>query len=457
MSHPNAPYENNQTNVTAPTRTLIMGAAGRDFHNFNTVYRDDAATRVVAFTAAQIPGISNRIYPPSLAGQFYPDGIPILDEKDLDAVCRREAIDRVVFAYSDVTHDTVMHAASRALAAGADFEILGPRRTMIDVPIPVIAISSVRTGCGKSQLGRWLSQYVRARGLDVGVLRHPMPYGDLARQRVQRFASASDLKEADCTVEEREEYEPHIAAGGVIFAGVDYAAIANAAVAESQILLWEGGNNDYPFIKPDLHFVMVDALRPSQVTSHHPGETALRMADVVVIAKCDAASLKDVGKLTDSVRAIAGDVPIVKASSPVFLDTTETITGKRVLIVEDGPTITHGGMPHGAGFAAVKSLEAVEIVDPRRSAHNEIQQIYVQYPHIGRVLPAVGYSETQRDALTATINASAADVVIAATPVDLAAILDLDKPVVRARYDYGDWGAPTVGEFVDRFLDKKGL
>lgn len=434
-----------------------MGAAGRDFHNFNTVYRDDPATRVVAFTAAQIPGIANRHYPPSLAGPGYPNGIPILDENDLDAICRREAIQRVVFAYSDVPHPVVMHAASRALAAGADFEILGPGRTMIDVDRPVIAISSVRTGCGKSQLGRWLSRYMRDRGLNVGVLRHPMPYGDLARQRVQRFARSADLTEADCTVEEREEYEPHIAAGGVIFAGVDYGAIASAAVSESQVILWEGGNNDYPFLKPDLHLVMVDALRPHQVTSHHPGEAVLRMADIVIVAKCDAAPRQDVISLVRSVQEVVGEVPIVQASSPVRLETTEDLTGKRILIVEDGPTITHGGMPHGAGIAALEALPDVTVVDPRLTAHADIIKVYDQYPHIGTVLPAVGYSESQRAALADTINASAADLVVAATPVDLAAILDLNKPVVRARYDYDDWGTPTVGEFVDAFLRERGI
>lgn len=446
-----------KTKHTSPVRTLILGAAGRDFHNFNMVYRDDPTSQVVAFTAAQIPGIADRSYPPPLSGPRYQNGIPVLDEADFDEVCRRESVERVVFAYSDVTHQTVMHTASRALAAGADFEILGPKRTMLEMALPVIAVSSVRTGCGKSQLGRWLSKRLRSRGLKVGVLRHPMPYGDLARQRVQRFASTVDLIDAECTIEEREEYEPHIATGGVIFAGVDYAAIAKAAAAESQIILWEGGNNDFPFIKPDLHIVMVDALRPDQVTSHHPGEAVLRMADVIVIAKSDAAAPADVERLIKAVREVAGAVPIVRAASPVQLDAPQDVQGRRVLIVEDGPTITHGGMPHGAGFAAVQALNDVTIVDPRDSATVEIRQLFDRYPHIGPVLPAVGYSTDQRTALAATINASASDVVIAATPVNLAAILDIDKPVVRARYEYAESGSPCVGDIVNTFLEKHGL
>jgi predicted GTPase len=434
-----------------------MGAAGRDFHNFNMAYRNDPATEVVAFTAAQIPGISGRRYPASLAGPRYPDGIAILDEGDLEPICRRENIGRVVFAYSDVPHATVMHAASRALAAGADFVILGPESTMLRSPLPVIAISSVRTGCGKSQVGRWMSRRLRSRKRRVGVIRHPMPYGDLARQRVQRFASMADLAEADCTIEEREEYEPHIAAGGVIFAGVDYAEISTAAAREAELILWEGGNNDFPFLRPDLHVVLVDALRPDQLTTHHPGETVLRMADVVVLAKADAAAPDDVARLARSVREIVGDIPVVHGGSPVRLDKPEAVAGRRVLIVEDGPTITHGSMAHGAGFAAVSGLSGVEIVDPRQSAVMALQQVYECYPHIGKVLPAVGYSPEQRAALAETINASTADVVVAATPVDLAAILPLDKPVFRSRYEYADIGADTLGSIIDRFLDERGL
>ncbi|MBT5107496.1 MAG: GTPase [Rhodospirillaceae bacterium] len=445
-----------------PVRTLILGAAGRDFHNFNVVYRDDPDTRVVAFTAAQIPGISNRPYPASLAGPLYPNGVPILDEIDLDAICRRDSIERVVFAYSDVPHATVMHAASRALSAGADFVLLGPDRTMLTAPLPVIAISSVRTGCGKSQVGRWLSRRLRARNLNVGVLRHPMPYGDLARQSVQRFANRADLADADCTIEEREEYEPHIEAGGVIYAGVDYEAIVTAAADAADLILWEGGNNDFPFVAPDLHIVLVDALRPDQLTSHHPGETVLRMADVVVVAKANAAQPGDAERMADAARRIAGDVPIVQGASLVRLDAPQDVNGKRALIVEDGPTITHGGMPHGAGYNVVRSLGNAIIVDPRESASPLVRDVYDRYPHIGPVLPAIGYDAAQRGALADTINASAADVVVAATPVDIAAILDLNKPVVRAHYDYADRGeptlsAPTLGAIVDQFLDERKL
>ncbi len=440
-----------------PVRTLIMGAAGRDFHNFNLVYRNDPETEVVAFTATQIPGIADRSYPPDLAGALYPRGIPILDESDFDEICRRENIQRVVFAYSDVPHATVMHTASRAHAAGADFVLLGPSRTMLKSDLPVIAISSVRTGCGKSQVGRWLSQRLRTRGLAVGVLRHPMPYGDLRNQRVQRFATRDDLSNAACTIEEREEYEPHIAAGGVIFAGVDYADILAAAEAEAEIVIWEGGNNDFPFIKPDLHIVLVDALRPDQTDSHHPGETVLRMADVVVVAKSDAAPSGNVEQLITAVNDIIGSVPVILGGSPVRLDKLKEVTGKRVLIVEDGPTITHGGMPHGAGYAAVTAKKDLRVIDPRASAAPMIQKLYDQYPHIGPVLPAAGYGVEQRAALTETINKSDAEIVIAATPVDLAKILELDKPVVRVRYDYADLEEPGLAGIVDRFLDDNGL
>ena len=438
-------------------RTLILGAAGRDFHNFNVVYRNDNRSKIIAFTATQIPGISGRRYPSNLSGPLYPDGISILNEEDFENICRAEAIERVVFAYSDVTHPTVMHMASRALAVGANFELLGPSQTMLTAPLPVIAISSVRTGCGKSQLGRWLSKRLRDNGLKVGVLRHPMPYGDLQKQRVQRFASVDDLSEAECTIEEREEYEPHIEAGGVIFAGVDYADITKAAEKESQILLWEGGNNDLPFLKPDLHIVLVDALRPDQLTTHHPGEAVLRMADVVVIAKSNRASSETISEMKHAIHEIVGEIPIVLGESPVRLEDPTNVIGRSVLIVEDGPTITHGGMPSGAGMAAVSALIDVDIVDPRASATDSIRAVYQKHPHIGRVLPAMGYSAEQRDELAKTINNSRADVVVGATPSDLGKVLALDKPIVRARYDYAERGATTVAEIVESFLTRKGL
>ena len=437
-------------------RIVIMGAAGRDFHNFNMVYRDHPDYEVVAFTATQIPGIAGRRYPPALAGARYPDGLPIVDEAELDRLCREEAIDEVAFSYSDVTHATVMHAASRALAGGADFVLLGPRRTMIEAAVPVIAISAVRTGCGKSQVGRWLSAHLRRKGLTAAVIRHPMPYGDLERQAVQRFASPADLAAADCTIEEREEYEPHIAAGHPIFAGVDYARIAELAEAEGQLILWEGGNNDYPFLRPDLHIVLADALRPDQEMSHHPGEAVLRMADVAVIAKSDSASREQVEQVASVIAGIRPDLPVVRGASPVTLDERSAVEGRRVLVVEDGPTITHGGMGYGAGFVAVRDI-AAEIVDPRSCATPEIAAVFQRYPHIGPVLPAVGYGEAQQRALEKTINQSDADVVVAATPIDLGTLLKIDKPVVRARYDYADAEGPTLSNFIDAFLDRAGL
>ena len=341
-------------------RILILGAAGRDFHNFNAVYRDDPSSLVVAFTATQIPGIANRLYPASLAGPRYPQGIPIIVEDRLEEFCHAEAIGQVVFAYSDVPHAHVMHLASRTLATGADFLLLGPQRTMLTAPCPVIAVSGLRTGCGKSPTARWLAIYLRRRGRRVAVIRHPMPYGNLTLERVQRFASLSDLTAADCTIEEREEYEPHIAAGNVVFAGVDYGAILQAAASEADILVWDGGNNDFPFIRPDLHIGVADALRPEQVTTHHPGETIARMADVLVMNKANAATPHDVEALRANLRAVNPRATILRGNLPVRLDDPDAVRGRRVLVIEDGPTITHGGMATGAGrsVAAVRKIPA---------------------------------------------------------------------------------------------------
>ncbi len=434
-------------------RIVICGAAGRDFHNFNVVYRDDPATQVVAFTATQIPGIDARRYPAALAGARYPDGIPIFPEYELDALCRRERVDTVVFAYSDVTHEHVMHLASRVLAAGCDFTILGPRTTMLAAPRPVIAVSAVRTGCGKSQTARHLANLLKARGLRVAVARHPMPYGNLGLQRVQAFHSYADLDAARCTIEEREEYEPHIEAGHAVFAGVDYADVLAAAGRASDVIVWDGGNNDFPFFAPTVHVVVCDALRPAQLTTHHPGEAVLRMADVVVINKVDAAAAADVDRLEAAVAAIVPGVPVVRAASPVRIDDLERVRDRRVLVVEDGPTITHGGMAFGAGLSALRALGGVDIVDPRVSAAPDIARVYAQYPHIGQVLPAMGYSDAQVAALRATINASAADVVLAATPVDLARLGGFEKPVVRVHYAYADTGVPTLIGVVMQQLD----
>ena len=434
------------------TRVLILGAAGRDFHNFNMVYRDDPATQVVAFTRAQIPRTGDRCYPTSLAGPGYPNGIPIEDEADVEAICQREQVDQVVFAYSDVPHATVMHLASRALAVGADFVLLGPQRTMIRTRVPVIAISAVRTGCGKSQTARWLGRRLRERGLRVAILRHPMPYGALERQRVQRFAVREDLDAARCTAEEREEYEPHLAVGNIVFAGVDYEAIAAAAEQEADIIVWDGGNNDFPFLVPSLHLVVVDALRPGQATEYHPGETVLRMADVVIINKVDVADPVSVEREIEEVRGVSPTATIVRAASPVRLDDPQAVRGRRVLVVEDGPSITHGGMAYGAGYLAATRGGAGEVVDPRESAGPAVRALFARYPHIGRVLPAVGYDTQQLEDLRETINRSKADVVVAATPIDLARLIAVNKPVVRARYEYADAGEPTLGVLIDAFL-----
>ncbi len=431
-----------------------MGAAGRDFHNFNMVYRDDPETEVIAFTAAQIPDIADRHYPPSLAGAQYPDGIPIIDETELASFCRRQHVARIVFAYSDVSHNHVMHKASIALAAGADFVLLGPERTMLRAAVPVIATSAVRTGCGKSQTTRWLSRLLRKSGRRVAIVRHPMPYGDLRRQAVQRFATMTDLADADCTVEEREEYEPHMRLGNIVYAGVDYARILAQAEQQSDVLLWEGGNNDFPFIRPDLHIVLVDPLRPGHETTHHPGEAVLRMADIVVVAKSNAATPADIRKVIEAARILNPGATILRGASLVSADDPRALQGKRVLVVEDGPTITHGGMAYGAGFVAAKQAEAAEIVDPRSTAVGGLAEVYAHNPHIGSVLPAMGYGRRQLYDLQETINATSADVVAAATPCDLASLIEVDKPIVRVRYEFEEAESPGLGSHIEQFLNR---
>jgi predicted GTPase len=436
-------------------RILIMGAAGRDFHNFNVAFRDNPTYDVVAFTAAQIPGIAGRRYPPVLAGARYPNGIAIHDEAELDRICRERQVDEVIFAYSDVDHASVMHKAAVVLAAGADFSLLGPRRTMLRSHLPVIAICAVRTGVGKSQMARWLAGRLKQRGLRVAVLRHPMPYGDLERQAVQRFASFADLDTAACTIEEREEYEPHIRAGNVVFAGVDYARILRLAEKEADVIVWDGGNNDFPFVLPDLNIVLVDPLRPGHETTHHPGEAVLRMADIVVVAKANSASEVDVHRVTETARALAPDAVIARAASIVTLEDAAAVASKRVLVVDDGPTLTHGGMSYGAGYVAAIQAGVREVVDPRSSAVGEVAEVFRQYPHIGKVLPAMGYSARERTELQATINGSAADVVITGTPSDLAHILQLEKPVIRARYEFAEVGEPSLSGLIEGFLRRK--
>jgi len=400
-------------------RVVIMGAAGRDFHNFNTAYRHREDIEVVAFTAAQIPGIGGREYPPILAGPLYPDGIPIEDEEDLEDLCRSEGVDEVVFAYSDVRHETVMHAASRALAVGADFTLLGSQTTMLESTLPVIAVCAARTGTGKSQVSRWLSRRLRDRGLRVAVLRHPMPYGDLAAQRLQRFATIEDIDAADATIEEREEYEPHIAAGTIVYAGVDYQAILDEAQAEADVLIWDGGNNDFPFLRPDLHIALTDALRPEDGDRYYPGEAVLRMADAIIVAKVNAATSEQVELAEAQARELNPAATIIRGASPVVLDDPEAqlpggVRGKRVLVVDDGPTLTHGGMAYGAGYVAATEAGA-EIVEPLPHAAPLIREALTQYTHIEHVLPALGYGTEQLDALRESIAGAPIDAVISGT------------------------------------------
>ena len=434
------------------TRTVIMGAAGRDFHNFNVAYRDDPQVDVVAFTGTQIPHIVERRYPPELAGANHPRGIPIVKESELHELLANGDVDQVVFSYSDVSHQTVMHAASMVLASGADFVLLGSARTMIDASIPVIAVSAVRTGCGKSPTARWIASRLRNKGLRVAVLRHPMPYGDLTRQAVQRFATYADLDDAQCSVEEREEYEPHLRAGNVVYAGVDYQAIVDRAQTDADVLLWDGGNNDFPFVRPGLHLVLMDALRPGHESTHHPGEAVLRMADVVVISKVNTASTSAIRALTDTAHCLAPNAPVVHAALPVRVEDANAIRGRRVLVVEDGPTITHGGMPYGAGFIAASEAGAAELVDARNAVVGELATLFTEYPHIGPVLPALGYGKQQLQDLATTIARVDAEIVVTATPCDLQSLITIDKPVVRATYDFEDIDDPGLGAQIDAFI-----
>jgi predicted GTPase len=430
---------------------VILGAAGRDFHNFNVVFRDDPLVRVEAFTATQIPGIAERRYPPELAGDGYPDGIPIIEESALDELIERHPIDEVVFAYSDVPHSYVMEVASRVLALGPDVRMLGPERTMLRSSRPVVAISAVRTGAGKSQIARAVTAELSRRGHKVSVIRHPMPYGDLAEQRVQRFASYEDLDRAECTVEEREEYEPHLDAGAVVFAGVDYAAILKTAEAECEIVVWDGGNNDFPFIRPDLHIVVVDALRPHDVRGYYPGEAVARMADVAVVNKVDAASTQQAHDAVVEIRRLNHNAQILHAASPVTLADPHAVSDRDVLVVDDGPTLTHGGMPYGAGYVAAVNAGARPI-DPRPFATPAIKEVLAANPHLEAALPALGYGAEQLAELEATIAAAPVDIVVSGTPADLASLIKVPQRIVRARYHHEDVGLPTLSDLVDRWL-----
>ncbi len=427
-----------------PRRIVILGAAGRDFHVHNTVFRDDPDVEVVAFTAAQIPGIDGRTYPPSLAGPHHPHGIPIRSEDDLEDLVATHGVTEVVHAYSDLSHLDVMHAASRVLATGADFRLIGPDASMLQSRVPVVAVCAVRTGCGKSQTSRRVARVLLDAGLRPVLIRHPMPYGDLERMRVQRFASLADIDASDPTIEEREEYETPVEMGMVVYAGVDYTQILAAAQEEADVIIWDGGNNDLPFIRPDVHVTVADPLRPGHELAYHPGETNLRLADIVVINKVADADPQDLRTVASNIRVLNPGATVVRANSPVTLEAGASLAGKRVVVVEDGPTITHGGMPYGAGTVAARDAGVAEIVDPRPWAVGTIAATYAAYPDIGPVVPAMGYGARQVGDLAATLQAAACDVVISGTPIDLTRIVDAGHPVRRATYELVEEGDPDL-------------
>jgi predicted GTPase len=416
------------------TRVLILGAAGRDFHNFNVCYRDDPKREVVAFTATQIPNIADRRYPPELAGPRYPDGIPIYPQSELERLIREMRVDEVVFSYSDVSHQHVMNVASAVLAAGADFVLLGPRRTMLRSTRPVVSIGAVRTGAGKSPAARRVAEIIRTAGWRLVVVRHPMPYGDLAAQACQRFATLDDLDHQQCTIEEREEYEPHITRGTIVYAGVDYEKILRAAEAEAEVILWEGGNNDFPFYAPDLHLVVVDPHRPGHELSYHPGEANLRMADIAIIGKVNTASAEGVAAVRESTGRLNPGAALIDADLLITVDDEALVAGRRALVIEDGPTLTHGEMAYGAGVIAARRLGAT-LVDPRPWATPSLQEVYRRYAQLGTLLPAMGYGNTQVKELEQTIAATPCDVVVCATPVDLRRLISIGQPVARVTYD----------------------
>jgi predicted GTPase len=425
-------------------RVLIMGAAGRDFHNFNVYFRDNPAYEVVAFTAAQIPNIEGRTYPPDLAGAAYPDGVPIYSENDLAKLIRDLDVDQVVFSYSDVSHEYVMHKASTVLSAGADFRLLGMGNTTLRSGKPVVAVCAVRTGCGKSQTTRRACDILRAMGKQVVVVRHPMPYGDLARQACQRFATYEDLDRHECTIEEREEYEPHIDRGVIVYAGVDYERILRQAESEADVVVWDGGNNDLPFYRPDLHIVVTDPHRAGHELKYHPGEANLRAADVVVINKIDTANSGDVAVVRENVMSLNPAATIVDAASPIFVDDPAAVRGRAVLVVEDGPTLTHGGMAYGAGVVAARRFGAAKIVDPRPYAVGSIVATYEKYSSTGAVLPAMGYGSEQVAELGQTIGNTPCDLVMIATPIDLRRLVEIKQPSQRVRYELQEIGRPTL-------------
>ena len=435
-----------------PIKTLIMGAAGRDFHNFNVVYRQNNLYEVVAFTATQIPDIEGRNYPSELSGDLYPNGIPIHDESKLVDLIAEHDVEEVVFSYSDITHEYVMHKASQVLAVGAHFKLLGGEQTMIQSSKPVISVCAVRTGCGKSQTTRKVAEILKAAGKQVAVIRHPMPYGDLAKQGVQRFTTLEDLEKHDCTIEEMEEYEPHITRGTVVFAGADYEAIIREAEKEADVILWDGGNNDMPFYKPDLSIVVTDPHRPGHELAYYPGETNLMMADAVVINKVDTADPKGVDTVRNNIQNVNSDAVIIECASPITVENSDLIAGKKVLVVEDGPTLTHGEMKIGAGMVAAEKFGATETVDPRPYLVGKLLETFDHYPNIGLLLPAMGYGDEQVKDLESTINNTECDVVIIGTPIDLRRLIDIKQPSVRVTYDLEETGSPTMADVLQPFI-----
>jgi len=438
------------------TKVVIMGAAGRDFHNFNVYFRNNDAYEVVAFTATQIPGIEGRGYPKELAGSNYPQGIPIYPEEKLASLIKEQNVGQVIFAYSDVSHEYVMHKASIVLANGADFRLMGPKTTMLKAKVPVVAIGAVRTGSGKSQTSRQVAKILKSKGLRVAAIRHPMPYGDLRKQIWQRFASYEDLDKHECTIEEREEYEPHIDNGIIVYAGVDYAEILREAEKEVDIIVWDGGNNDMPFYKPDLNIVVADPHRVGHESTYHPGETNIRMADVIIINKVDTADPSKVKQVKENIKMLNPNAIVLDAASPITVEKPELIKGKRVLAIEDGPTVTHGSMPYGAATIISKNYGASEIVDPRPYAVGSIKEAYKKYTHLGALLPALGYGGKQVAELKETIDRTPCDTVVLGTPIDLRRVITINKPTTRANYELKVLGPVPLEQILEDFLRRSG-
>jgi len=438
-------------------KVIIMGAAGRDFHNFNVYFRNNDDYEVIAFTATQIPGIEGRNYPVELSGPKYPKGIPIYPEEELPKLIKEHDIDQVVFAYSDVSHEYVMHKASIALANGADFRLMGPKTTMLKAEVPVVSVCAVRTGSGKSQTSRQVAKILKSKGLRVAAIRHPMPYGDLRKQIWERFASYEDLDKYECTIEEREEYEPHIDNGIIVYAGVDYEKILREAEKEADVIVWDGGNNDLSFYKPDLNIVVADPHRAGHELAYHPGETNLRMANVIIINKVDTADPLKVNQVKENIKMANPNARVLEAASPITAENPDVVKGKKVLVIEDGPTITHGGMPYGAGMVFAKEFGASEFVDPRPYAVGSISEAYKKYRHLGAILPALGYSEKQVAELKETIDHTPCDVVVIGTPIDLRRVIAIKQPTVRVKYELKVLGPISLEQILDEFLRKSGI